>query len=60
MYRSLRKAPGIVLFRLRDERPANRVRTAASLLEQYADRLTGNFTVAAEESVRIRPLRRST
>jgi predicted nuclease of predicted toxin-antitoxin system len=59
VFRSLHKAPGIVLFRLRDERPANRVRTVASLLEQYADRLAGNFTVATEDSVRIRPLGRS-
>jgi predicted nuclease of predicted toxin-antitoxin system len=59
VFRSQYTAPGVVLFRLRDEHPANRVRTVATLLAQYADRLAGHFTVATEDSVRIRPLRRS-
>jgi predicted nuclease of predicted toxin-antitoxin system len=60
VFRSQRAAPGIVLFRLRDEHPANRVRTVAALLEQHAERLAGRFTVATEDSVRIRPLHRPT
>jgi predicted nuclease of predicted toxin-antitoxin system len=58
VFRVRRTATGVVLLRLRDERPANRVRIVATLLDQYADRMAGHFTVATEESVRIRPLRR--
>ena len=43
-----------LLLRLRDESAANRVRVVMSVLEKYADRLTGNFVVATERGVRIR------
>jgi len=48
---------GVVLLRLHDERPANRVRVIKIVLERYADRLAGHFTVATEGGVRIRPAR---
>lgn len=55
VFRDRRKHSGIVLLRLEDESPANRVRVMQSLLQRHADRLSGRFTVATERSVRIRP-----
>ena len=46
---------GVLLLRLHDESPANRVRVVKTILEQSADRLAGCFTVATENSVRIHP-----
>lgn len=46
---------GVLLLRLRDESADNRVRVVKTVLEQYADRLSGSFTVATEGYVRIRP-----
>jgi predicted nuclease of predicted toxin-antitoxin system len=46
---------GVLLLRLHDESPINRVSVVEAVLEQYADRLAGCFTVATEGSVRIRP-----
>jgi uncharacterized protein (DUF433 family)/predicted nuclease of predicted toxin-antitoxin system len=50
---------GVVLLRLHDESSANRVRIMRQVLERYANRLSGNFTVATETSFRIRPPRPS-
>jgi predicted nuclease of predicted toxin-antitoxin system len=47
---------GVVLLRLRDEGNTSRVRVIAALVEQYAGRLSGNFVVVKEKSVRIRQL----
>ncbi len=57
VFRSRRAHHGVVLLRLHDESPANRVRVMKAVLEQYADRLAGYFTVATEGGVRIRPAR---
>ena len=57
IFRSGQAHHGVVLLRLRDESPANRVRVMKGLLGQYADRLAGHFTVATEGSVRIRSAR---
>ena len=45
---------GIVLLRLQDESSANRVQAIRAVLERYADRLAGCFTVATDRGVRIR------
>jgi predicted nuclease of predicted toxin-antitoxin system len=45
---------GVVLLRLQDESSANRVHTIRAVLERYADRLAGCFTVATASGVRIR------
>jgi predicted nuclease of predicted toxin-antitoxin system len=45
---------GIVLLRLQDESSTNRVHTIRAVLERYADRLPGCFTVATDRAVRIR------
>jgi predicted nuclease of predicted toxin-antitoxin system len=57
VFRSGQSHHGVVLLRLHDESPANRVRVMKGLLEQYADRLADHFTVATEAAVRIRPAR---
>ena len=57
VFRSRRAHHGVVLLRLHDESPANRVHVLKTVLGQYADRLAGHFTVATEGGVRIRPVR---
>jgi len=47
--------PGVVLLRLHDETPTNRLRVIGRVLDRYADRMPGHFTVAPETSVRFRP-----
>lgn len=46
---------GVLLLRLHDESPTNRVRVVKAVVEQYADQLVGHFAVATEGGVRIRP-----
>ena len=46
---------GVLLLRLHDESPPNRVRVVKAVLEQWAERLPGRFAVATEDSLRIRP-----
>jgi predicted nuclease of predicted toxin-antitoxin system len=55
IFRSGQAHHGVLLLRLHDESPPNRVRVVKSVLEQYSDRLAGCFTVATEIGVRIRP-----
>lgn len=55
VFRSGQAHHGVLLLRLRDERPPNRLRVVKAVLEQFADRLPGRFTVATENRVRIRP-----
>ncbi len=45
---------GVLLLRLKDESPANRVRIVKAVLEQYAEPLKKHFIVATERRVRIR------
>lgn len=54
VFRSGQAHRGVVLLRLRDESSTNRVRVVKAVLEQYANRLVSNFTVATEGGVRIR------
>ncbi len=55
VFRSGQAHQGILLLRLRDESPSNRVRVVKAVLERYADRLVGSFVVATETNIRIRP-----
>ena len=55
VFRSGQAHHGVVLLRLSDESVTNRVYVVKTLLEQYAARLAGRFTVATEGRVRIRP-----
>lgn len=59
IFRSAKAHHGVVLLRLHDESLGNRLRVMKAIMDQYADRLEGNFTVATESSVRIRPVRAS-
>ena len=45
---------GVLLLRLQDESPANRVRIVKAVLEQYVEPLKKYFIVATERRVRIR------
>ena len=48
--------PGIVLFRLRDERPANRVVAMERLLHARGNQFEGSFVVVSDEMIRVRKL----
>jgi len=56
VFRSGQAHCGVVLLRLHDESAANRVQVVKAVLRRYASRLEGNFTVATEGAVRIRPV----
>jgi predicted nuclease of predicted toxin-antitoxin system len=47
---------GVVLFRLDDERAANRVRMMREVLRSCGDKLQNNFIAASERKIRIRKL----
>ncbi len=47
------KHSGIVLLRLQDESPANKVAVVTAVMESYANRLVDNFTVARETNIRV-------
>jgi predicted nuclease of predicted toxin-antitoxin system len=44
---------GIILLRLLDERPLNKIKILEQILINHFDNLEGNFTVATESSIRI-------
>jgi predicted nuclease of predicted toxin-antitoxin system len=54
-FRSGQAHAGVLLLRLRDESSGNRVCVVTSVLERWAHRLSGSFTVATDRTVRIRP-----
>jgi predicted nuclease of predicted toxin-antitoxin system len=45
---------GVLLLRLKDETAQNQVRVLASVLNQYADKLPGQFAVVQDERIRFR------
>ena len=53
IYRDMKSHRGIVLLRLDNERASNKIAILRRLLENYADRLPGNFVVVTEQRVRI-------
>ena len=48
VFRSERTHYGILLLRLRNISPANKVAVVSAALNQYSDRMSGNFLVATE------------
>jgi len=54
IFRSGYPHSGVILLRLHDESPANRIRVVKTVVEQYASRLKRHFTVATDTDVRIR------
>jgi predicted nuclease of predicted toxin-antitoxin system len=55
-FRSGQTHHGVLLLRLHDESPTNRIRVVRAVMENYQNRLSGNFVVASEGNVRIRPI----
>jgi predicted nuclease of predicted toxin-antitoxin system len=53
VYRERRPHKGVVLLRLENERTANKIRTIQRLIDEYADRLPGQFAVVTETQVRF-------
>ena len=53
VFRNQRQHKGVVLLRLDDERAASKINTIKRLLDDYADRLVGAFTVVTETQVRF-------
>ena len=54
IFRSGKKHCGVILLRLKDERPTIRIKIVTVILTQYTDRLKNHFTVASENEIRIR------
>src|SRR3989304_3137169 len=44
---------GIVLLRLIEEKPSNKIKVLESVLKNYAQELFGNYVVVTEKTVRI-------
>ncbi len=44
---------GVLLLRLTDERPANKIQILSSILRKHSQDLFGNFVVATEKTIRI-------
>ena len=53
VYREKHPHRGIVLLRLEDERAFVKIEIIGRLLENYADKLSGQFVVVTESSVRF-------
>ncbi len=58
VYRQLQDHRGVIILRLKEDSAENRVGVMRRLLERYAERLGGSFTVATEQAIRIRPILR--
>ena len=56
IYRGQHLCYGVLLLRLRDESPANRVRVVRNVVKHYLERLPGNFIVVMDIGIRVRPL----
>ncbi len=53
VYRERRPHKGVVLLRLEDERTTSRIAAFRRLLDNYAERLTGQFVVVSARQVRF-------
>ncbi len=58
VFRMRKPHKGVILLRLKDERPKNKIAVLKRVLELYSDKLANNFTVATEKTVRIVELRK--
>ena len=54
VFRNGQNHSGILLLRLHDETPANRIRVVKAVIEQFGNRLPNHFVVATENGIRIR------
>ncbi len=53
VFREKKPHKGVILLRLEDERPANKIVVLQRLIEKYEKFLHGNFIVVTETTVRI-------
>ena len=53
VYRDRQPHGGVIFLRLSDERSANKIDVLRQLLEQYPDRLVGQFVTVSEQQVRF-------
>lgn len=53
IFRERRAHHGVVFLRLDDERAANKIKVLEQLLENYAEKLPGQFVTVTETKVRI-------
>ena len=53
VFRERRQHRGVIFLRLEDERSIIKIETIRSLLENYKDQLSNNFTVVTETKVRF-------
>ena len=53
IFREGRPHRGVILLRLEDERPHNKIAVLRRLIEQRGDPLSANFVVATETTVRV-------
>ena len=53
VFRAGKSHAGVVLLRLRDERPGPKIQVLSRLLESYADKLPGSFIVVSEQRIKI-------
>lgn len=53
VYRERRPHRGVILLRLEDERQSNKILALQRLLERYADRVSDQFVVVTETTVRF-------
>ena len=53
VFRAGKSHAGVVLLRLKDERPGPKIEVLSRLLELYADKFEGSFVVVSEERIKI-------
>ena len=53
VFREKKPHKGVILLRLDDERPANKISVLQRLIEKYEKSLPGNFIMVTETTVRI-------
>jgi len=57
IFRRRLASKGVILLRLEDESSENRIRVVMDVLTKLGGKLSGNFIVATERSIRRRPIR---
>ena len=53
VFRKRKQHKGVVLLRLEDERSKNKIAVLHRVLESYSDKLSDNFIIVTEKTVRI-------
>ncbi|MHC1595052.1 MAG: DUF5615 family PIN-like protein [Methanotrichaceae archaeon] len=53
VFRMRKPHKGVILLRLEDERPENKIAVLQRVLESYSDKLANNFIIVTEKTIRI-------